>query len=106
MKRESLRELFLNELRDLWSRDRIMEAINADRVPCFAGYREVYFEKASLWSGELPGHCQSLSVLARPPLKVGAGRDRAPWNRTVGIDGLRELRLLPNLLALTKYGVA
>ncbi len=29
-----------------WSRDRIMEAINAEGVPCFAGYREMYLEKA------------------------------------------------------------
>lgn len=29
-----------------WSRDRIMEAINAEGIPCFAGYREMYLEKA------------------------------------------------------------
>lgn len=29
-----------------WSRDRIMEAINAEGIPCLAGYREMYLEKA------------------------------------------------------------
>lgn len=29
-----------------WNRDRIMEAINAEGIPCFAGYREMYLEKA------------------------------------------------------------
>jgi dTDP-4-amino-4,6-dideoxygalactose transaminase len=33
-------------LKNDWSRDRIMEAINAEGVPCFAGYREMYLEKA------------------------------------------------------------
>ena len=33
-------------LNDDWSRDRIMEAINAEGVPCFAGYKEMYLEKA------------------------------------------------------------
>ena len=33
-------------LKDDWSRDRIMEAINAEGIPCFAGYREMYLEKA------------------------------------------------------------
>ena len=34
------------KLENDWSRDRIMEAINAEGVPCFAGYREMYLEKA------------------------------------------------------------
>ena len=34
------------KLKTDWSRDRIMEAINAEGVPCFAGYREMYLEKA------------------------------------------------------------
>lgn len=34
------------KLENGWSRDRIMEAINAEGVPCFAGYREMYLEKA------------------------------------------------------------
>jgi len=29
-----------------WSRDRIMEAVNAEGIPCLAGYREMYLEKA------------------------------------------------------------
>jgi hypothetical protein len=33
-------------LKNDWSRDRIMEAINAEGIPCFAGYREMYLEKA------------------------------------------------------------
>ena len=33
-------------LKSDWSRDRIMEAINAEGVPCLAGYREMYLEKA------------------------------------------------------------
>jgi dTDP-4-amino-4,6-dideoxygalactose transaminase len=33
-------------LKSDWGRDRIMEAINAEGVPCFAGYREMYLEKA------------------------------------------------------------
>lgn len=33
-------------LKNNWSRDRIMEAINAEGIPCFAGYREMYLEKA------------------------------------------------------------
>jgi dTDP-4-amino-4,6-dideoxygalactose transaminase len=33
-------------LKSDWSRDRIMEAINAEGIPCFAGYREMYLEKA------------------------------------------------------------
>jgi dTDP-4-amino-4,6-dideoxygalactose transaminase len=34
------------KLKTGWNRDRIMEAINAEGVPCFAGYREMYLEKA------------------------------------------------------------
>lgn len=34
------------KLKGGWSRDRVMEAINAEGVPCFAGYREMYLEKA------------------------------------------------------------
>ena len=39
-----------------WTRDRIMEAINAEGVPCFAGYREMYLEKAfsSKWRPPQP----------------------------------------------------
>jgi dTDP-4-amino-4,6-dideoxygalactose transaminase len=39
-----------------WSRDRIMEAINAEGIPCFAGYREMYLEKAfpSEWKPAQP----------------------------------------------------
>jgi dTDP-4-amino-4,6-dideoxygalactose transaminase len=33
-------------LKSDWSRDRIMEAINAEGIPCLAGYREMYLEKA------------------------------------------------------------
>lgn len=33
-------------LNDGWSRDRIMDAINAEGIPCLAGYREMYLEKA------------------------------------------------------------
>lgn len=33
-------------LKSEWGRDRIMEAINAEGIPCFAGYREMYLEKA------------------------------------------------------------
>jgi dTDP-4-amino-4,6-dideoxygalactose transaminase len=33
-------------LKSDWSRDRIMEAINAEGIPCFSGYRELYREKA------------------------------------------------------------
>jgi dTDP-4-amino-4,6-dideoxygalactose transaminase len=35
-----------DNLKTDWSRDRIMEAINAEGVPCLAGYREMYCEKA------------------------------------------------------------
>jgi dTDP-4-amino-4,6-dideoxygalactose transaminase len=34
------------KLENDWSRDRIMEGINAEGVPCFAGYREMYLEKS------------------------------------------------------------
>jgi len=34
------------KLKDDWNRDRVMEAINAEGIPCFAGYREMYLEKA------------------------------------------------------------
>jgi dTDP-4-amino-4,6-dideoxygalactose transaminase len=34
------------KLKSAWSRDRIMDAVNAEGIPCFAGYRAMYFEKA------------------------------------------------------------
>jgi dTDP-4-amino-4,6-dideoxygalactose transaminase len=33
-------------LRNDWSRDRIIEAINAEGIPCFVGCREMYLQKA------------------------------------------------------------
>ena len=33
-------------LKEGWSRDRLMQSINAEGIPCFAGYREMYLEKA------------------------------------------------------------
>jgi dTDP-4-amino-4,6-dideoxygalactose transaminase len=33
-------------LKEGWSRDRLMAAINAEGIPCFAGYKEMYLEKA------------------------------------------------------------
>jgi len=33
-------------LKEGWSRDRIVESIGAEGVPCLAGYREMYLEKA------------------------------------------------------------
>ncbi len=33
-------------LKEDWNRDRIYEAINAEGIPCFVGYREMYLEKA------------------------------------------------------------
>jgi dTDP-4-amino-4,6-dideoxygalactose transaminase len=34
------------KLRDGWTRDRVMQAITAEGIPCFSGYGEMYLEKA------------------------------------------------------------
>ena len=49
-----------------WSRDRIMEAINAEGIPCLAGYREMYLEKAFPDEWKPRAACRSPGNLAKP----------------------------------------
>ena len=45
------------EIKPEWNRDRIMEAINAEGIPCFSGTcSEIYLEKAFTNNGRYDGH--------------------------------------------------